>query len=54
MKFDKLITEILKPKRGAEFGMVGAGKSGPMMSKKQKQQCSKKQRQEWKKESKTY
>ena len=40
--------------RGHEFGMAGAGKSGAMLSKKQKSKTSKKQRSDWKKQSKDY
>jgi len=55
--FKQIFLESLKShkfKRGADFGMVGTGKAGPMKSKKEKMKSSKKQRQDWKKQSKDY
>ena len=57
MKFDELVEKYVKGlgvKRGHQFGKAGAGKAGPMKSKKEKMQSPKKQRQAWKKEVKDY
>lgn len=55
--FKQLFFESIKShkfKRGADFGMIGAGKAGPIKSKKDKLNSPKKQRQDWKKQSKDY
>jgi len=55
-KFDQLIEKYTTKgiPRGPQFGKAGAGKAGPMKSKKEKMKMPKKQRQNWKKQSKDH
>ncbi len=53
MKFDKLIEEFLKPKRGLHFGTIGK-RNKIIKSKKDLIKKPKYQRFQWKKEEKKY